>query len=143
MTSSTETNVYDVIVVGAGAAGIGVSVALKDAGIDNFLVLERFRVGAAFALWPEETRFITPSFPTNSIGMLDLNSVAIGVSPAFGLEVEHPTGKEYAFHLNAIAAFRELPIQTETTVLRVTKVRQVFRVDTVQETLRAKHVFCS
>ena len=42
MSSSTETNVYDVIVVGAGAAGIGVSVALKDAGIDNFLVLERF-----------------------------------------------------------------------------------------------------
>ena len=111
-----------------------------DAGIDNFLVLERFRVGAAFALWPEETRFITPSFPTNSIGMLDLNSVAIGVSPAFGLEVEHPTGKEYAFHLNAIAAFRELPIQTETTVLRVTKVGQDFRVDTEQETLRAKHV---
>ena len=140
MTSSTETNVYDVIVVGAGAAGIGVSVALKDAGIDNFLVLERFQVGAAFALWPEETRFITPSFPTNSIGMLDLNSVAIGVSPAFGLEVEHPTGKEYAFHLNAIAAFRELPIQTETTVLRVTKVGQDFRVDTEQETLRAKHV---
>ena len=50
MSSSTETNVYDVIAVGAGAAGIGASVALKDAGIDNFLVLERFRVGAAFAL---------------------------------------------------------------------------------------------
>lgn len=140
MSSSTEIKVYDVVVVGAGAAGIGVSVALKDAGIDNFVVLDRFSVGAAFALWPEETRFITPSFPTNSIGMLDLNSVAIGVSPAYGLEVEHPTGKEYAFHLNAIAAFRELPIQTNTTVLRVTKIGDDFRVDTETETLRAKHV---
>ena len=140
MTSSAEPKVFDVIVVGAGAAGIGVSVALQDAGIENFMILERFTVGAAFALWPEETRFITPSFPTNSIGMLDLNSVAIGVSPAFGLEVEHPTGKEYAFHLNAIAAFRELPIQPNTTVLRVTKVGDVFLIDTEEETIRAKHV---
>ena len=140
MTSSAEPKVFDVIVVGAGAAGIGVSVALQDAGIENFMILERFTVGAAFALWPEETRFITPSFPTNSIGMLDLNSVAIGVSPAFGLEVEHPTGKEYAFHLNAIAAFRELPIQSNTTVLRVTKVGDIFLIDTEEETIRAKHV---
>ena len=140
MPSSQEPKVFDVVVVGAGAAGIGVSVALQDAGIENFVVLERFTVGAAFALWPEETRFITPSFPTNSIGMLDLNSVAIGVSPAFGLEVEHPTGKEYAFHLNAIAAFRELPIQANTTVLRVTKVGDVFLIDTEEETIRAKHV---
>ena len=83
MTSSQETKVYDVswLVPDCGHWCI----AAKDAGIDNFLVLERFQVGAAFALWPEETRFITPSFPTNSIGMLDLNSVAIGVSPAFGL----------------------------------------------------------
>ena len=140
MSSSQEPKVFDVGVVGAGAAGVGVSVALQDAGIENFIVLERFTVGAAFAMWPEETRFITPSFPTNSIGMLDLNSVAIGVSPAFGLEVEHPTGKEYAFHLNAIAAFRELPIQPNTTVLRVTKVGDVFLVDTEEETIRAKHV---
>ena len=140
MSPSEEPKVFDVVVVGAGAAGIGVSVALQDAGIENFMILERFTVGAAFALWPEETRFITPSFPTNSIGMLDLNSVAIGVSPAFGLEVEHPTGKEYAFHLNAIAAFRELPIQPNTTVLRVTKVGDVFLIDTEEETIRAKHV---
>ena len=133
MSPSQEPKVFDVVVVGAGAAGIGVSVALQDAGVENFVVLERFTVGAAFALWPEETRFITPSFPTNSIGMLDLNSVAIGVSPAFGLEVEHPTGKEYAFHLNAIAAFRELPIQANTTVLRVTKVGDVFLIDTEEK----------
>ena len=42
MTSSAEPKVFDVIVVGAGAAGIGVSVALQDAGIENFMILERF-----------------------------------------------------------------------------------------------------
>ncbi|MGB1814672.1 MAG: NAD(P)-binding domain-containing protein [Rubripirellula sp.] len=75
----------DVVVIGAGAAGVGVAVALKHAGVENFIVLERASVGASFAAWPEETRFITPSFASNSIGMLDLNSIAIGVSPAFSL----------------------------------------------------------
>lgn len=107
----TNQNVtYDVIVVGGGAAGIGVSVALQHAGVKKILVLERHSVGASFAAWPSETRFITPSFPTNSIGMLDLNSVALGISPAFNLQVEHPTGAEFAAHLRAIALYYGLPV---------------------------------
>ncbi|MXZ03424.1 MAG: monooxygenase, partial [Chloroflexi bacterium] len=82
--------VYDVVVVGAGAAGVGVGVALRHAGIENFVICDRHTVGASFASWPAETRFITPSFPTNSIGMLDLNSIAIKTSPGFSLEVERP-----------------------------------------------------
>ena len=101
--TTTNDNCYDVIVVGGGAAGVGVSIALKHAGIENFLVLERQTVGASFAAWPAETRFITPSFPSNSIGMLDLNSIAIGVSPAYSLEVEHPTGRDYAAHLRGVS----------------------------------------
>ena len=61
-TESSEV-VYDVVVVGAGAAGVGVAVALKHAGIENFVVSERHTVGASFASWPAETRFITPSYP--------------------------------------------------------------------------------
>ena len=41
-------------------------------------------------------RFITPSFPSNSIGMLDLNSIAIGVSLAYNMKIEHPNGSEYS-----------------------------------------------
>ena len=44
--------VYDVVVVGAGAAGVGAAVALKHAGIENFVVSERHTVGASFASWP-------------------------------------------------------------------------------------------
>ena len=113
------------------------SVALKHAGIENFIVLERDTVGASFASWPAETRFITPSFPSNSIGMLDLNSIAIGVSPAYSLEVEHPTGEEYASHLRGVAQFFEVPVQPNTNVLRVSKVGSEFRIDTADETLRA------
>lgn len=133
-------NLYDVVVVGAGAAGVGVAVALQDAGIENFVVLERHSVGASFASWPAETRFITPSFPTNSFGMLDLNSIAMGVSPALSLEVEHPTGQEYASHLRVVAEFFELPIYQHIDVMRVTKVGDGFRVQTTDEIFRAKHI---
>lgn len=140
MTGKSKIRTYDVIVVGGGAAGVGVSIALRHAGIENFVVLEKHFVGASFANWPAETRFITPSFPSNSIGMLDLNSIAIGVSPAFSLSVEHPTGKEYAAHLQGVAQYFEVPIREKTSVLRVSKIGGEFRVDTADETLRAKHV---
>ncbi|MEM6979281.1 MAG: NAD(P)/FAD-dependent oxidoreductase [Planctomycetota bacterium] len=131
---------FDVVIVGGGAAGIGVAVALTHAGIENFVILDRHSVGSSFAAWPDETRFITPSFPTNSIGMLDLNAIAIGTSPAFSLEVEHPTGEEFASHLKGVAQFFELPIREQTDVLRVAKVGNEFRLDTPQQTLKSKHV---
>ena len=140
MTPTKNIKTYDVVVIGAGAAGVGVAITLKHAGIEDFVVLERHSVGASFASWPAETRFITPSFPSNSVGMLDLNSIAIGVSPAFSLEVEHPTGGEYAAHLQGVAKFFELPIREHTDVMRITKVGDDFRIDTADETLRAKHV---
>lgn len=139
MTYSND-RVYDAVVVGGGAAGIGVSIALMHAGISNFVVLERHTVGSSFDAWPAETRFITPSFPTNSIGMLDLNSIALGVSPAFSMSVEHPTGREYGAHIRGVAQVFEVPVQESTTVLRVTKVGEDFRVDTAEDTLRTKHV---
>lgn len=131
---------FDVVVIGGGAAGIGVAIALRHAGIENFVVLERNRVGASFDAWPAETRFITPSFATNSIGMLDLNSIAIGISPAFSLRVEHPTGREYAAHLRGVAQFFELPIRENSQVRRLTKIGDDFCIDTDEETLRATHV---
>ncbi len=140
MITTVNSKVYDVVVVGGGAAGVGVAVPLMHAGIENFVVLERHTVGASFASWPAETRFITPSFPSNSIGMLDLNSIAIGFSPAYSLEVEHPTGEDYAAHLRGVARYFELPIREETDVHRVAKVGDEFRIDTPGETLRARHV---
>ena len=138
-TDSSEV-VYDVVVVGAGAAGVGAAVALKHAGIENFIVAERHAVGASFASWPAETRFITPSYPSNSIGMLDLNSIAIGTSPAFTLGVEHPTGEKYASYLRAVAQVFELPVRQNIDVTQVTKVSEGFRLDTADGTLHAKHL---
>ena len=139
LTDKSE-RIYDVVVVGAGAAGIGVAVALRHAGIENFVVCERHKIGASFDFWPNETRFITPSFPTNSIGMLDLNAIAIKTSPGFSLEVEHPTGEEYAMYLRVVAQIFKLPIRQKTDVMHVAKVDDGFHVVTPDEILQAKHV---
>ncbi len=136
----TNTKTYDAIVVGAGAAGVGVGVALKHAGVEDFVVIDRHGVGASFDRWPAETRFITPSFPSNSIGMLDLNSIAIGVSPAHSLQVEHPTGAEYAAHLKAVARYFELPVRDGVDVARVRRAADAFLLDTPNETLRCRRL---
>lgn len=130
----------DVVVVGAGPAGIGVAIALMDAGVESMLVLERNHVGSSFAQWPKETRFITPSFPSNSVGMLDLNSIAIGISPAFSMRVEHPTGQEYAKHLQDVATFFNVPVREQTTVIDIIQEAGIFRIETKQGQMWAKHV---
>lgn len=138
--SVPRTRLHDVVVVGAGAAGVGVAVALRHAGIEDMVVLDRATVGASFESWPAETRFITPSFPTNSIGMLDLNSVALGTSPAITLQAEHPTGAQYAAYLSLVATHFELPIRTDTDVLSVTKVDDELHIGVSEGIVRARHL---
>ena len=134
---------YDVIIVGAGAAGVGVGITLQHVGIEKFLIVDRAKVGASFAAWPAETRFITPSFPSNSIGMLDLNSIAIGISPAYNMRVEHPTGAEFAAHLQNIVEYFELPVQENTNVTSIEKQDDLFIIKTENEVLYAKNVIWS
>ncbi|MEM9274840.1 MAG: NAD(P)/FAD-dependent oxidoreductase [Cyanobacteria bacterium P01_F01_bin.143] len=113
-------NRFEVVIVGAGAAGIGCGVLLKDLGIENFVILERHHIGASFSRWPEEMRFITPSFPSHGFGLLDLNAVVLNTSPAFSFKKEHLSGKEYALYLDGVANHFQLPVKTETEVKNLT-----------------------
>lgn len=131
---------HDVIVVGAGAAGLGIGVALQHAGVENVLIVDRHEVGASFQRWPRETTFLTPSFPTNSIGMLDLNAIAIGTSPGYILECEHPDGKTYARYLKGVARFFELNVETELNVEAVHHHRDYFTLETIEGTLTSRFV---
>ena len=119
---------YDVVIVGAGAAGVGIASMLKDFGVEKMVVLERDEVGATFDKWPKEMRFITPSFTTNFWGQIDLNSVVSGTSPAFSLETEHPTGKEYAKYLRLISKHLELPVKEHTDVEKVIHFQDSFTI---------------
>ena len=109
---------FDIVVVGAGAAGVGLGVTLRDLGIGNFAILERSAIGASFLRWPREMRFITPSFNSTQFGMLDLNAVCLDTSPAYSIGVEHPTGQEYAGYLRGVAKHFDLPIATGATCSR-------------------------
>jgi len=101
---------HDVIIVGAGAAGVGMGATLKDFGIHDFKILDRHEVGASFARWPAEMRLITPSFNTTPFGILDLNAVTLDTSVANFLGEEHPLGKDYAHYLRKLVQEMQIPI---------------------------------
>ena len=109
---------YDVVVIGAGPAGIGVSILLQKLAI-NYLVLEKSSVGASFKQWPKETRFISPSFTGNFFKMPDLNSITPDTSPAFDLLTEHPTGEDYAIYLENVTKHFNLRISVGVEVDRI------------------------
>ena len=133
---------FDIAVVGAGAAGIGLGVTLRDLGIENFVILDRSAVGASFLRWPRQTRFITPSFNSNQFGILDLNAICLHTSPAYSVGVEHPTGEEYAAYLRGVAEHFGLPVETGVDVLSVaTRARpKGFRLETSRGAVRARFV---
>lgn len=111
-----DAEILDVVIVGAGAAGIGCGKVLLDLGVERFAILERHEIGASFARWPREMRFITPSFTGNAFGLLDLNAVALDTSPAYTLQREHPSGPEYADYLRVVAGHFGLAVRTGVDV---------------------------
>ena len=133
---------FDIVIVGAGAAGIGFGVTLRHLGIENFAILDRAAVGASFLRWPRQARFITPSFASNQFGLLDLNAVCLDTSPAFSVGVEHPSGVEYANYLRGVAGHFELPVETGIDVLSIATKKQDkrFRVETSGGDIRARFV---
>lgn len=138
--SGQNSEQYDVVIVGAGAAGVGMAIALQHVGIENYLIVDKDTVGSSFRSWPAETRFITPSFPSNSIGMLDLNSIGVGISPAFSMRIEHPTGQEFADHLQSLADYFELPLMEETNVASIEKHDDLFHLEIEGGKIFAKNV---
>ena len=77
-------------------------------------------MGTSFRSWPEEMRFISPSFNQQGwTGSFDLNSVAHGTSPAFSLHAQHPSGAQYAEYLNALSTDAKLDVRLRTEVLQV------------------------
>lgn len=128
------------VIVGAGAAGVGIARALQEIDVPA-VILERYEIGGSFRRWPREMRFITPSFPSNSFGTLDLNSVAIGTSPAFALECEHPTGVQYADYLRSVVEYFHLPVQSGIDVKSMTRrSRGGFELETSAGRIRAATV---
>ena len=134
---------HEVAIVGAGAAGLGCAAALKEFGVvnDDIIIMDRHEVGASFRRWPEEMRFITPSFTSNAFGLLDLNAIVPGTSPAYTLDREHPSGAAYADYLDKVAEHYEIQVKTGIDVCSVTAEDDgTFTLATADRPVRARYV---
>ncbi|MTV25916.1 monooxygenase [Nitriliruptoraceae bacterium ZYF776] len=109
----------DVVIVGAGPAGLGVGAALARLGVTATIV-DRDEVGASFRRWPEGTRLLTPSFTGNQFGLPDLNAITPDTSPALTLLEEHPTGARYADYLDVVVKLADLRVRDGVEVVDVT-----------------------
>jgi putative flavoprotein involved in K+ transport len=109
----------DVLIVGAGPAGVGLAATLRRVGVEA-TVIDRHAIGASFLRWPEDMRLITPSFTGNQFGLVDLNAVTPDTSPALSLLEEHPTGPQYAAYLEMVAGLEDLDVRPGTEVIDVT-----------------------
>lgn len=130
---------YDVVIVGAGPAGLGVGILLQKLGID-YVILEKDLIGSSFRKWPNETRFISPSFTGNFFKMPDLNAITPETSPAFQLLTEHPTGHEYADYLSNVSRHHKLEIRTQVEVRNIEDKSDSFILSTQSETYGSRFV---
>ncbi|MEM7281503.1 MAG: NAD(P)/FAD-dependent oxidoreductase [Pseudomonadota bacterium] len=109
----------DVIIVGAGPAGIGMAMELTKIGGLDFAILEGNRVGESFRRWPIQTKLITPSFYSSPFGLADLNAVDPVTSPAAFAGTQHPTGQQYADYLLDCLTRAQIPTACDCKVLGV------------------------
>ena len=140
MNSKQSITHTQVLIVGAGPAGLGVALALKQAGITDQLIVDTREVGAAFRAWPRSMSLLTPSFFSNSFGLTDLNSIDPNTSPADFLHTQHPNGQSYANYLDAIVQHFELPVRTGVSVTSLKKEASRFYVETSEGSIHADHV---
>ena len=136
-----RSSLHQVAIVGAGAAGLGCGAALREFGVNDIVILDRHEVGASFRRWPQEMRFITPSFTSNAFGLLDLNAIVPGTSPAYTLDREHPSGSDYAQYLDAVVQHYQLPVEPGVEVCSLTtEDNGTFTLTTTDRPVRARHV---
>lgn len=130
---------YECIIIWAWAAGVGVALKLQELWVD-YLVLEWETIGSSFKKWNTSTHFISPSFPSNAFGQVDLNSIHHETSPGFMFGKEHPNGQEYAQYLQRVVEAYGLKIQEGEKVIGIAKDADIFRLETTKSEYKANYV---
>ncbi|MFP3378378.1 NAD(P)/FAD-dependent oxidoreductase [Bacillus sp. SIMBA_069] len=119
----------DVIIIGAGQAGLTMGYYLKQEGY-NFLLLEAGnRIGDSWRNRYDSLQLFTPREYSSLPGM-----IVKGEGNGF------PHKDEMATYLEEYARYFKLPVQLQTEVLKIKKEKEIFKLHTPTEILQAKKV---
>jgi len=121
--------IHECVIIWAWAAGIWVALKLKELGVEC-IIIEWDEVWSSFKKWSPETHFISPSFPGNAFGQVDLNAIHHETSPGYMFRKEHVSGQEYAEYLQKIVDTYEVKVQEYEKVLSVEKKDDIFHIST-------------
>lgn len=111
--------VYDVLIIGAGPSGLACSIAAKKRGISQ-LVLEQGGVADAIRRFPTEMQFYsTPEMLT------------IGGLP-FTAAQARPSRAEALRYYRSVCRFHDLPLQLHTKILQARKEGELFILESSQ-----------
>lgn len=96
----TETETLDLLIVGAGPAGLAASCAAQDAGLTH-VVVEREGPTQSLVRHPQQIRYFSPA-----------DELAIGGVPFFMAGGYRPTREDALAYYRAVAGSRKLPLAT-------------------------------
>jgi thioredoxin reductase (NADPH) len=120
---------YDVLIIGAGPAGLAAACAAQDAGL-SYLVIERSGIVQSLVQHPQQIRYFSPS-----------DELAIGGIP-FPMAGGHkPTREDALAYYRAVASARKLALATWERVTAVEREDVRFRVRSVTRVARPGIVF--
>ena len=106
----------DVVVVGAGQAGLAAGRALRQSGLDPLIVEAAGQVGGSWPSYYDSLRLFSPA------RFSALPGLQLGDRPG-----RYPSRDEIAAYLRAYAARFELPVRTHTRISDVRWTGQAFR----------------
>ena len=120
---------YDVVVVGAGQAGIAMGYYLKQEGLSFVLLDSNDRVGDA---WRHRYDSLV-LFTTRKYSSLP-------EMPMSGLSEGFPTKDDMTDYLEQYVGYFDLPVQLHTKVITIKKESELFQIETTRGMIEAKQV---
>ncbi len=115
-----DLDILDLLIVGAGPAGLAASCAAQDAGLSH-LVVERHGPVQSLVKHPQQIRYFSPA-----------DELAIGGIPFFTAGGHKPTREDALAYYRAVASSRNLPLATWEEVTDIRKADEVFQVRSVR-----------
>jgi putative flavoprotein involved in K+ transport len=120
---------YDVVVIGAGQAGLAVGYHLAQRGLDFLIVDANEEIGRSWRTRWDSLRLFTPAEYDGLPG-----------TPFPAPDGTHPTKDQVADYLQDYAVRHGLPVRLGTRVVRLSRERGSFRLETTTGRLAARHV---